>query len=578
MKLKSRVSYKELLMNNYAVLFLIFFTNIYSQSDFSNQLTARYGKSENDFSYNEIYFDTKFSFNRPSYRIDSVLAFELSDPPEIGLNEKGLREFLLGFYNQNISFEIGDIYQTWGRGLLLNQLDYQNLDFNTGSSGLGFQYESRGKSINLIAGNTSSRKSTTVLGNYNSRVPNYFIDQFIYGGDFNLTIDNSKVGAALLFVNEDKKDLNHSLSNFRIEKSYKNGEFYFSLISKISDKGAGNTEIIYKKKKGSGFYISSTNYFKDWALTSSFRQFEIDVNNPYLRDNIVDNYGQALDIQRSPSGFYQHTFRLLSVNSREVNLNDEIGLELQLLGPLNQVTDFAFNYMKSSSTKRWYNGSSLSSGEWLSDNNSFPSSSKDSYPYEEIFVEISGYSKDGNTYYKVGLDFQDQVLNVQSNSAENKSFEISQSLTLPFLVSMNVSPLFNIELQIELQRLKTGFETTIVSDTDNNGYSFHSLLSEDHQKNIFLSIVANYKSKWSFSLSHEKTNSDESIQQNNPQETIDSSNNWNSTSVAYKFNSDHMLEIFYGSMRGGLDCTNGVCRYIQSFDDGIRIDYSRNID
>ncbi|GIR19450.1 MAG: hypothetical protein CM15mP33_09720 [Candidatus Neomarinimicrobiota bacterium] len=33
---------------------------------------------------------------------------------------------------KNFSMELGDIYQTWGRGLILNQLDYQNLDFDTG--------------------------------------------------------------------------------------------------------------------------------------------------------------------------------------------------------------------------------------------------------------------------------------------------------------------------------------------------------------------------------------------------------------------------------------------------------------
>ena len=39
-------------------------------------------------------------------------------------------------------------------------------------------------------------------------------------------------------------------------------------------------------------------------------------------------------------------------------------------------------------------------------------------------------------------------------------------------------------------------------------------------------------------------------------------------------NDGSALEVFYGSIRGGLDCTNGVCRYIQSFEDGVKIDYN----
>ena len=105
------------------------FTYVYSQTDVSNQLSVRYGDSNNGYNYSEIYLDTKLSLNRSDYRLESIVTFEVSDPPEIGLNANGLDGYLFGFYNDKFSFEVGDIYQTWGRGLLLNQLDIQNLDF-----------------------------------------------------------------------------------------------------------------------------------------------------------------------------------------------------------------------------------------------------------------------------------------------------------------------------------------------------------------------------------------------------------------------------------------------------------------
>ena len=559
---------------------ILLLTSIYSQTDVSNQLSVRYGDSKNDYNYNEVYLDTKLSLNREDYRLESIFTFEISDPPEIGLKEDGLRKFLFGFYNDKFSFELGDIYQTWGRGLLLNQLDYQNLDFDTGSRGLGLTFQDDWKTVNIIAGDTANRKSTTVLGGYDPRVPNYFVDQFLYGADMSFDLDKSNIGFAFLFVDEDKRNLSHTLTSARIDKSYENGEFFVSMINKVSEKDPGDLEIFYPEKDGTGFYISNTNYLKDWALTSSYRKFTIDVNDPIMRDNIVHNYGQALDIQRSPSGFYQHTFRLLSRNSREVNLNDEIGLEMQLLGPINDNVNISVNYMKSSSSKRWYNGMGIDSSLWYGDNNSMPSSSQESYPFEELFIELSGYNTNGKVFYKVGIDFQDQVFNVLSNSAEIKSFEITQSFTLPFLVSVAINPLWNVEFQLELQRLKTGFDTTTISDVDgiDDNSTFYSLLSEEYQKNIFLALSANYKQKWSFNVAHESTNSDESLLNNSPENSFDSANQWNSFSMAYKFKSDHTLELFYGSIRGGLDCTNGVCRYVQAFDDGIRIDYSRNFD
>jgi len=559
---------------------MLLLTSIYSQTDVSNQLSVRYGDSKNDYNYNEVYLDTKLSLNREDYRLESIFTFEISDPPEIGLKEDGLRKFLFGFYNDKFSFELGDIYQTWGRGLLLNQLDYQNLDFDTGSRGLGLTFQDDWKTVNIIAGDTANRKSTTVLGGYDPRVPNYFVDQFLYGADMSFDLDKSNIGFAFLFVDEDKRNLSHTLTSARIDKSYENGEFFVSMINKVSEKDPGDLEIFYPEKDGTGFYISNTNYLKDWALTSSYRKFTIDVNDPIMRDNIVHNYGQALDIQRSPSGFYQHTFRLLSRNSREVNLNDEIGLEMQLLGPINDNVNISVNYMKSSSSKRWYNGMGIDSSLWYSDNSSMPSSSQESYPFEELFIELSGYNTNGKVFYKVGIDFQDQVFNVLSNSAEIKSFEITQSFTLPFLVSVAINPLWNVEFQLELQRLKTGFDTTTISDIEgiDDNSTFYSLLSEEYQKNIFLALSANYKQKWSFNVAHESTNSDESLLNDGQENSFDSANQWNSFSMAYKFKSDHTLELFYGSIRGGLDCTNGVCRYVQAFDDGIRIDYSRNFD
>jgi len=559
---------------------ILLLTSIYSQTDVSNQLSVRYGDSKNDYNYNEVYLDTKLSLNREDYRLESVFIFEISDPPEIGLKEDGLREFLFGFYNDKFSFELGDIYQTWGRGLLLNQLDYQNLDFDTGSRGLGLTFQDDWKTVNIIAGDTANRKSTTVLGGYDPRVPNYFVDQFLYGADMSFDLDKSNIGFAFLFVDEDKRNLSHTLTSARIDKSYENGEFFVSMINKVSEKDPGDLEIFYPEKDGTGFYISNTNYLKDWALTSSYRKFTIDVNDPIMRDNIVENYGQALDIQRSPSGFYQHTFRLLSRNSREVNLNDEIGLEMQLLGPINDNVNISVNYMKSSSSKRWYNGMGIDSSLWYGDNNSMPSSSQESYPFEELFIELSGYNTNGKVFYKVGIDFQDQVFNVLSNSADIKSFEITQSFTLPLLVSVAINPLWNVEFQLELQRLKTGFDTTTISDIEgiDDNSTFYSLLSEEYQKNIFLALSANYKQKWSFNVAHESTNSDESLLNDGQDNSFDSANQWNSFSMAYKFKSDHTLELFYGSIRGGLDCTNGVCRYVQAFDDGIRIDYSRNFD
>ena len=557
---------------NSLITFFLFFSTLYSQVNITNELEVRYGDSANDYNYNELIFDTRISLFKPNYMIEGILSFERSNPPEIGLDERGLRKYLIGYYKENWSLEFGDIYQTWGRGLILNQLDYQNLDFDTGAEGVGFKFSKPNLSVNLIVGDLALSKSTTSHSGYNPRIPNYFIDQFIYGADFNHFIKGFNYGLSILAVEENSQDINHNLSNFRIGKDYSAGDIFLSLIRKDSKK-----DNFDQNKQGSGFYLSNTNYLSNWSITTSYRSMKIDINDPISRDNLSENFGNALDIQRSPTGYYLHTFRLLSRTTQEVNLNDEIGLEFQVSGPLNSNNIVAINFMKSSSTKQWYQ---ILGGEWAGKENSFfPTSDNSAYPFEEIYLEFSGYSKNGNIYYKTGIDFHNEVFNVLSNSSENKSYEINKSQTVPLLLSFNTGSKWSFEMQLEYQKLKTGFKNIIISDVAgiDDLYSFHSLLSEKYQINKFISLSTNFDQKWTFNFSVETTNADESKLNNDSNENFDSSNSWKSFGVSYKFDTDDTLQVFYGSVRGGLDCTNGVCRYIQSFDDGLRIDYTSNL-
>ena len=557
---------------NSLITFFLFFSTLYSQVNITNELEVRYGDSANDYNYNELIFDTRISLFKPNYMIEGILSFERSNPPEIGLDERGLRKYLIGYYKENWSLEFGDIYQTWGRGLILNQLDYQNLDFDTGAEGVGFKFSKPNLSVNLIVGDLALSKSTTSHSGYNPRIPNYFIDQFIYGADFNHLIKGFNYGLSILAVEENSQDINHNLSNFRIGKDYSAGDIFLSLIRKDSKK-----DNFDQNKQGSGFYLSNTNYLSNWSITTSYRSMKIDINDPISRDNLSENFGNALDIQRSPTGYYLHTFRLLSRTTQEVNLNDEIGLEFQVSGPLNSNNIVAINFMKSSSTKQWYQ---ILGEEWAGKENSFfPTSDNSAYPFEEIYLEFSGYSKNGNIYYKTGIDFQNEVFNVLSNSSENKSYEINKSQTVPLLLSFNTGSKWSFEMQLEYQKLKTGFKNIIISDVAgiDDLYSFHSLLSEKYQINKFISLSTNFNQKWTFNFSVETTNADESKLNNDSNENFDSSNSWKSFGVSYKFDTDDTLQVFYGSVRGGLDCTNGVCRYIQSFDDGLRIDYTSNL-
>ena len=551
-------------MNKY--IFILFFSSLLAQVEYSNYLNFRYGDGAGDYAYDEIYSNLGITLNRPEHRFEASLSLELSNPPEIGLKEEGVREFLLGYYNENFSLELGDFYKTWGRGLILNQVMYQHLDFDTGARGVSVEYQKDDLILNVLGGESGIRKSTTLLGGYNPRIPNYFLDQNIYGSDLTLSSSGLIMGFSLLLTEQSDTDISSTIGGMRFEKPYNKGDLFLSFMHKRSERNG--TENNLESDKGNGIYLSNINYIDDWSLTSNYRRYRIDIKDPSERDDIVNNYAQALDIQRSPTAYYQHSFKLLSRNSKQANLNDEVGLELELTGPLGDDKTLLVSYSKSSSTKGWH---SDEFGVWNAEpltttagnsNSLFPSSDKDSYPFDEFFIELNGYNKSGNVFYRIGFDYLSDTFAVLTNSDVSESFEVNKAITFPSMVNITLNDLWSIEMQLELQRAKKGFEVT------NNGKSsFTSLLSEKYQKNTFVSLTANYSSKWSLTIANESTNSDEAL-------SNFESNTWNSMSLTYRIKPDSALEVFYGSIRGGLDCTNGVCRYIQSFEDGLRIDYN----
>ena len=51
----------------------------------------------------------------------------------------------------------------------------------------------------------------------------------------------------------------------------------------------------------------------------------------------------------------------------------------------------------------------------------------------------------------------------------------------------------------------------------------------------------------------------------------DTSLTWASLEFSYNINSNNRISFTYGSLRGGVHCSNGVCRYIQPFENGLKL-------
>ena len=110
---------------------------------------------------------------------------------------------------------------------------------------------------------------------------------------------------------------------------------------------------------------------------------------------------------------------------------------------------------------------------------------------------------------------------------------------------------------------------------------FTSIFLKDKQINRFVSFGLAKSPKWSATLSMDYSNTEEWIvvaddRKHNAIEKAlnnlwDTSLTWANFEFVYNLSEKTRLTLSYGSLRGGVYCSNGVCRYIQPFENGYKL-------
>ena len=119
------------------------------------------------------------------------IELEHSNPPEIGKQNIGLRKFRLEYQNDIFAFKVGDIYEYWGNGLILNMLDDQSIDLDTGTKGALFTYSNDFASFEYLHGKQQSWRSTIHAPEFDERIPNYKTDYTLNGLSASFDIANN---------------------------------------------------------------------------------------------------------------------------------------------------------------------------------------------------------------------------------------------------------------------------------------------------------------------------------------------------------------------------------------------------
>lgn len=490
--------------------------------NYNISLNSDFGNSYDFYSFSENRIDFNLFYNN----LQSWVQYEYSNPPDIGFSINDIRKFRFEYQRDTYNVKVGDIYEIWGRGLVLNQFDDQLLNFDNGIRGLHFEYGNGPIRFTHINGNAEIWSLGVDL-----RVPHYVDKHNVIANRLLYEKQSMVLGLTHLISNEEHSKLNldlvdvgHTLKGIYSSYSTTSFDMFLEYVDKVST----SKNIISNNfpndtlKTGYGFYGNLNFYIGNWGLTTEYKNYSFD---SFHNDKTVDDYGNQIQFQQMPTLGREHNSTLLGRLSHNYNFNDERGVQYELNGSL---FDFSINlqYAHLSRNELWNsnNGPFLWTDKILE--TKLPSTEINSNPYYENFQEISGYLFEDKLFFKIGRGANNEVLGTNwffnGNQTDTSvilytSFDTTYSPYAPDYPIITVDSLYDssfVNYDIEAENWKVSKAFTIpveLNYTLNNGYSFglgfqyqERTLNEKRKGNAHSYNVA--QSKWNL------------INPNNPEE------------------------------------------------------------
>ncbi len=580
------------------VYFIILSTLLNAQINLSGVLLSKFGDSKTGYNYNESLLNTNITWTD----FQLWLQYEYSLPPELGSPFNGLRKVRIEYHKGSLGIKVGDIYEIWGRGLVLNQVDDQIIDKDNGIRGVYLQYNQGPFRLNILTGNSQlKRQSTEVAGN-DTRRSNYATDHQVFGTDLSFSKSHYTFGTSFLQSHEnhylgifkdDSVALTHRIRAGRLEWTYSWIDGFLEYADKKTDVRDPITKAFTRVKNGYGYYGNMNMYLGALTFVFEMKNYRFNEIDPYNRWSTVSHYGGVIDFQNPPTVFRQHTSVLLSRITHQIDFNDELGYQFEMNAPMPFGNTFLLNMSTSSRHSEWISlaphgypeGWTKQSIESLA-----PSIKPSTNPFRELYTEVEGYQFNDRLHYRLGYGWTEDISGLFINivgDTSNLNYEYKKALTIPTFISLDFSDRYSIEVKMEIQTLWQGY----VSKQDTLGYSttttssvFYSVFNEEeqikapYQHNRFFDLSLSRAPGWSISLLIDAVDAEEPpfyTSATNPLESLlshimDINRKWIALEWVINLNPKNRLTLMYGSQKGGLVCSNGICRYVEAFDDGFK--------
>jgi len=537
---------------------LIVFDNFpaYSQKKILFKTSAnnlfRYGNGEENLYSNSVkkeYFENFTDVQLSVNNFTMGMRLEISNPAELGLDFKGIRKRYFEYTTDDFNVRAGDFEEIVGRGLTLNCYEQRELAFDTGLDGIRIIYKksfTQHKSIRLkseILGGSleysdyqrPERIEKYSLKNFN--LESTFFSLFSLGFNFVYAKGNIPTGNTLTEINAYLPEVFFTLNTSKFQ-------LFSTYARKKTDVSANIIYPVNFSSYGDGYYFSGNYSIPGIGVTFEYKNYRFDLTTP---DNqSLERPTKVLPFQNPPTALKQQTSVLTSRISHPVDFNDDLGMQVDIAIVPSEQLLISLNAAVSSRHYSFYDADTTSKINFTAIKRKLgflPSFNESMSPNVELSAEVE-YDILKELKGKIGLFYQRRI---NYNYFFNQSSEKIQYITIPAEVRYNLSNLTSVILRLETQIVRDAF----------------GLAAYQNYSNYFMSCGLSRSPDLSFTV-----NADFTTDKYDPS----GKSKWIEAEVIWKLTSSNILSIAYGSERGGLRCSGGICKFINPFN-GFRMTF-----
>ena len=501
----------------------------------------QYGTGDEDYfgtMRDKKYLEEELHFNM-SWR-DLFLGgrYEFDDPAEFSFDHNELRKYFLEYRAGNLKARAGTISTLFSRGMVLNAYEEKPIGHDSELTGLQVQYETDRSLVNIVGGRLDYEQ-----------IPDF--EDLIKYDIRGLSLKRSLTGMIDVGASYIYSRASQVVGFYRTKEAFgtNTAEMWAELNTGTFQLHGTVASNALKERKlyspgGNSVYLGLNWFPGATGVTLEYKNYRFGLVDPSERDDTL-RHRRMLAFQNPPSALKEHSWTTLSRRTHQVDFNDEVGFQLDVYHSLQSGTTLNFNGAVAArnyryTTDKWYRFTRTNDGRsWL------PSFSRKHSPFWQLYAETEHYFPGGSSVIG-GLSYTyEEVYNyfLPRLREQTRAFIVPLRGVWPLPYSLSV------EGTAELQKFK------------------ETLHGDKYYSNHFFSIGFGRAPWLTAALSGEYMSKGYDFED----KTL-----WMNGTVRIRWRSRHVVEVGYGETRGGLVCTNGLCRFIPAFQ-GWRISMETHI-